>query len=221
MALSAEQFEQYLADFLANTDKSAELKRRLGLGAEIGQEKGRNKVLLDDYTFRRLDKFTGAEGTWQEWSFNMLMTVAQVDPTLGQGLEELKKDVKPLTDDMFISGSSLAGFEYLDLDMCTNFGPALFGVMCSLTGGEANAIVRGVSVNGGHRCGFRAFYALNLRYNPKTPARMLRFLTQVVNPAQVKNIRELPLAIEKWEAKRAMLKSEFDEEPSLKLQTAI
>ena len=50
---------------------------------------------------------------------------------------------------------------------------------------------------------------------------MLQFLTQVVSPAQVKNVKELPAAIEKLEMKRALLSSESQEKVSEKLATAI
>ena len=90
-------------------------------------------MLLDDYTFRRIDKFTGAEGTWQEWSFNVLMTVTQVDAKMGDSLEDIKaKAVKPMTGDMF---KDCLDFEKLSTDDCEKFGPALYGVLCSLTWG--------------------------------------------------------------------------------------
>ena len=58
--------------------------------------------MLDDYTFRRIDKFTGAEGTWQEWSFNVIMTITQVDAKLADSLEDIRKNsTKPLTADIF------------------------------------------------------------------------------------------------------------------------
>ena len=115
--------------------------------------------------------------------------------------------------------------------MVTDYGPSLYGVLCSRTGGEANSVVRSISANmlpgsgnecvKGERCGFKAFHALNHRFNPKPPARMLQFLTQVVSPAPVKNVKELPAAIEKWEMKRALLSNEFQENVSEKLATAI
>ena len=104
--------------------------------------------------------------------------------------------------------STLDGYEFGQEDS-KKLGPALFGVLCSLTGGEANAIVRSFNANMGARCGYRACYALNVRYNPKTPARMLQLLTQVVSPAQVKNIRELTMAIKKWIARKAMLATDL------------
>ena len=70
-------------------------------------------------------------------------------------------------------------------------------------------------------CGFCAFYALNQRFNPKTPARTLQFLHQVINPPKVKDIRLLPKAIEDWEAKKSKLHSEFGEQLSENITAAI
>ena len=167
-------------------------------------------VLLNDYTFRRMDKFTGADGTWQEWSFNLLMTVTQVEETLGKSLEEIKKKDEPLSDHMFEGTDAFKDYMFFKDSDRIKYGGALYGVLCSLTGGEANSVVRNVSLGiNGSRCGFRAYYALNQRYNPKTTTRMLQCLTQAVSPVKVKNVREVPMAIERWESKRALLMSEY------------
>ena len=55
---------------------------------------------------------------------------------------------------------------------------------------------------------------MNVRFNPRTPARKLQFFAQVVSPVQVKNVREVPMAIEKWEAKNAILGREYGEDLS-------
>ena len=68
----AQILETQLAAILEDTNKSAEFKRMLGLNVTTGQD-DKKKIMLNDHTFRRIDEFTGAEGTWPEWSFNMLM----------------------------------------------------------------------------------------------------------------------------------------------------
>ena len=97
---TTEQVNEMLNQLMSDPNRLEYLRKTLGVG--VAHEKDKNKVLLDDYTFRRIDKFTGTEGTWPEWSFNVLMTVAQVDATIGDSLEEIKsKAVKPMTADMF------------------------------------------------------------------------------------------------------------------------
>ena len=67
---------------------------------------------------------------------------------------------------------------------------------------DAKGVVRGVITKIGKRCGFAAFYVLNCRFNPKTPARMLQYLTSVTNPVPIKDARSIPKSIENWEAMR-------------------
>ena len=89
-----------------------------------------------------------------------------------------------------------------DEGLMDKYKEEVFSVLCELTGGEANAVVRGLVNKGYGHCGFTAFYALNHRFNPKTPARTLQFLHRVINPPVVKDIRLLPKAIEDWEAQK-------------------
>ena len=53
---------------------------------------------------------------------------------------------------------------------------------------------------------------LSQRVNPKTLARILQFLSVILSPAPVKDVRLLERAVEEWELKRGKLKVEFDEE---------
>ncbi len=88
-------------------------------------------------------------------------------------------------------------------DICQKYGPELFGVLCGLTGGDADGVVRGILAKHQMRCGFAAYFMLNVRFNPKTPGRMLQFLLTVTNTPSVKDVRLIPRAIEDWEAKKA------------------
>ena len=186
----------------------------------IGSEKDKNKLLLDDHTFRRIEKFAGLTGTWQEWSFGVSMTSSTIDTALSEALEEIKrKAATSLNEDTF---GPTKDWEKVTGVVMTRYRQALYGVLISLTSGEANSVVRNVSTRvGGGKCGFGAFYALCVRFNPKTPVRALQFFTQVVNPPVIKNVRELPAAIESWEAKRSLLFNEHEEKFTDKMATAI
>ena len=157
MSVSSQQVTEVLQQIMSNPESVRQLREKLGINAS--QEKDKNQVLLNDHTFRRIDKFTGPEGTWQEWSFNVIMTIAQVDPELGDRLEEIKTNsVKPLTNDLFGEPDD---FPKMTIGMLETYGPSLYGVLCSLTGGEANSVVRSISANMGSdgsidnvKCGF-------------------------------------------------------------------
>ena len=72
-------------------------------------------------------------GTWQEWSFNFLTTVQGINVKVGEALTEIGKgSTTPLTN------SSLELLVHTDLR--TKHGAELFGILCSLTTGDANAV---------------------------------------------------------------------------------
>ena len=82
-------------------------------------------------------------------------------------------------------------------------------------------MVRSILDKGAGYCGFAAMHAFNTRFNPKTPTRILQFLSVVVQPPPVKDIRLLAKAVEDWESKKMKLKSEFKEEFTEPVQVAI
>ena len=68
--------------------------------------------------------------------------------------------------------------------------------------------------------GFEAWGKLYRRYNPVTPARALQAMIGVMVPGRVKDIRELPGEIEKWEGKVLMLVREYQENLSERMKVA-
>ena len=154
---------------------------------------------IEDKHFRRIEVYAGVIGTWQEWSFNFMTAVEGINQPVGGALTEIgKKSAVPLTI------TSLQAL--VTPEMRSKHGAELFGVLCGLTTGDANAVVRGVTTKlGMGRCGFAAYYALSFRFNPKTPARALQFLFTVINPPTIKDVRQIPKGIEDWEANRAVM----------------
>ena len=66
MSLTEEQVTQLLAQLMTNTSQVELFKNALGV--KSGSD-DKHKVLLNDYTFRRVEKFSGDTGSWQEWTF--------------------------------------------------------------------------------------------------------------------------------------------------------
>ena len=69
--------------------------------------------------------------------------------------------------------------------------------------------------------GFRAWRALKVAMNPKTPARRLQCFMEVVQCHEVKDKREVNTVIYNQLKKVAKLQSEFNESLSLSLRTAL
>ena len=163
---------------------------------------GAQKVILKEKHFRRIEKYSGEAGKWQEWLFGVCVAVSGIASECCLAMEEVVKHSGTIKD--------LATLEtVLPTDMKKRYGSELFGVLCSLTGGEANVVVRSVIQKGAGYCGFAALCVLSQRFNPKTPARILQYLTTELNPTPVKDIRLLERAVEEWEIKKGKLKVEF------------
>ena len=172
------------------------------------------KVVLEEKYFRRIEKYSGDSSKWQEWLFGVCVAVGAVSPECVVAMEHAIREAGTLRDVAKLG-------ELLDQEVKAKFGAELFGVLCSLTGGEANVVVRSVIQKGAGYCGFAALCMLSQRFNPKTPARVLQFLTTILNPAPVKDVRLLERAVEEWEIKVGKLKVEFDEEFSDTIKVAI
>jgi hypothetical protein len=69
--------------------------------------------------------------------------------------------------------------------------------------------------------GFQAWHKLIRKYSPITPARSLMCMIEVVTPPKVKQLAQLPAAIERWELKVYQLEREHGEKMSGKMKTAV
>ena len=172
------------------------------------------KVVLEEKYFRRIEKFGGDPGNWQEWLFGVCVAIGAVASDCVVAMEDVIKNSGTI--------KNVAELDMvLDEEMKDKYGSELFGVLCSLTSGEANVVVRSILQKGAGYCGFAALCVLSQRFNPKTPARILQFLTTVLNPPAVKDVRLLERAVEEWEIKVGKLKVEFGEEFSDNVKVAI
>ena len=124
-------------------------------GAEVnveGGDKGKGKrVILDEKYFRRLEKFEKDESKWGDWVFNLFVVVSGVDKECAGAMEVMLKETLTVVNEMEVDLK-------VGTDLREKFGGELFGVLCSVTSGEANMIVRSVVGKGVGYCGFTALY---------------------------------------------------------------
>ena len=178
--------------------------------------KGARYKSIEEKNYRRMEKYSGAPGTWGEWSFDFVTTTQGISPDVGKVIEEMSR-----TSEATVTQEAVDRVPGLTAEMKERYGTELFGVLNSLTSGDASLTVRGVIAKLGSRCGFAAYYALNCRFNPKTPARMLQYLLTVTDPPPIKDVRMIPKMIEEWEVKKSVLEKEFSEQLSENLPAAI
>ena len=125
---------------------------------------------IEDKVYRRVDKFTGATGAWQEWSLSSVDAISAVNKDIGVVLERIGHQCETQ-----LTPENLR--KCVTEEMREKHGSELFGVLCGLTASEANGVVRGVLAKHNIRCGFAAYFMLSVGFNPKTPARALQFYT--------------------------------------------
>ena len=101
---------------------------------------------------------------WEEWQFDFLRAVHARSAECGDVLESVLREAGSTSDLTSISVEP----------QVRKHGPQLFSILCGLTTGEANLIVRSTNEKGAGYCGFAALCLLSRRYNPKTPARVLQ-----------------------------------------------
>ena len=90
--------------------------------------------------------------------------------------------------------------EFVEEDV-EKLGAELYDVLCTVTSDEPLTIVRSeASMNG-----FMAWKKMCRRYSPRTPAKALMAMVEVMNPKRVSEITFLPKAIDAWELKAVKL----------------
>jgi hypothetical protein len=170
-----------------------------------------NKGHLDERYFRRVEKFDGTSKTnWKEFSFQFKVAVGMVNPKARMLLEEIQKAGKNVDFQHIFMGEASE-------EQVEKMGSELYAMLSTLVVGEAMTVVRGV-VSGD---GWLAWSKLNIRFDPRTPAKALVAMLAVMNPKKIKEIRHLAGAVEDWECKVKALGSEHDITVDDKIQIAV
>ena len=163
---------------------------------------------LDERHFRRIEKFNGEMGKWREWSFQPKTAMGAVNRDVREVLDRIQNYAKdPNWEDVFMETTEASRQRY---------GAELYNLIVTLVSGEALTVVRGVAGDG-----WEAWHRLQARFDPKTPARALRLMMQVMQPKKVKDIREVQGAVTEWEVKVAQLNTEHGIELDDKILVAL
>ena len=104
------------------------------------------RVLLEEKYFRRIEKYGGETAKWQEWLFAVCVAISGIS-----------KDCVVAMEGVVQKAGLVKNISEMDMDkdLQNKFGSELFGVLCSLTSGEANVVVRSVLQKGGGYCGLQ------------------------------------------------------------------
>ena len=132
-----------------------------GAGQPPNGSQERKYVILEEKYFRRVDKFDGDVVKFRGWLFDVLVAISQVDDSLGSVLKGI---IAKGHDETWDPKTDLT----LDQQIHQKFASELYGVIVSLTTGEAKNIVKSVVDVGGYPDGFKAIVLLCHRCDTKT-----------------------------------------------------
>ena len=166
-------------------------------GAGGGGEKGGR---LDERHFRRVEKLTGPN--WKEFAFQFKTAVGAANGKVREILDDIVLAGKD-PDMNKVFSDALEDWQGEEI---STYGAELYAVLSSIVSGDAMAVVRGVA-NGS---GWEAWSRLFNRFDPRTPAKSLMAMMAVMQPKKVKDMRDLPNAMQDWEVKVKNLKIEHD-----------
>ena len=163
----------------------------------------RPRCILEEKNFRRIERFDGEVSKFRTWKFDLAMAIGQVDSKFAVVLDDWLSKV-----DSEVTGLKWNPKEdsHLDRVYYDKYTADLYGVLASLTGGEAKSLVRGVCDAGLGRDGYRALLILHRRYEVKTQASRLQAFMEVVNPPGIKNLTDIVPGINRWGSKLLVFK---------------
>ncbi len=169
---------------------------------------------LDEKYFRRVDKYDGqGKSNWREFSFQFKTAVGMGNPKARSFLEEIQKAGKEVN----FSEIFEEVVEPEDRAQVDRLGAEIYAMLSSLVSGEALTVVRGILTGDG----WLAWAKLCARFDPRTPAKALMAMLNVMNPKKVKDVRYLSGAVEDWEVKVKSLGAGHDVTIDNKIKSAV
>lgn len=188
-------FMNQIAEKLAATG----LEAPPGVVQETTNPRRTERSFLDAKRIGFMKQFSGTQEEWDMWSFKFLVEVRSMSQEMHTELKTVQNMTGVLDEEE-------------DPDLKTELGQKmsaeLHDALVRLCSGDAFAIV--ASVDGR---GFEAWQKLNRKFNPKTMARSIRLICEVVNPQKVVHLRDVEQAMDRWEEKVRRLRIECLEAP--------
>ena len=104
---------------------------------KIGNVDDKKYAALDEKHFRRVDKYDGTESKWAEWLFNFTVAISRASNSCWVAIEHVIKN-GPLE----VKAGAMDGA--VAPEVRAKLGGKLFGLLCDMTTGEANTVVRSI-----------------------------------------------------------------------------
>jgi hypothetical protein len=195
-----------MAVMLSEEQFAALLARMTATGGGGGGG-GRRRRL--DFKYLKIDTLNGEPSGWGDWAFAFRRAVRTVDLqcfTLMDKVEKVSEDFQESDLNRFCENGDVTGIS-----------SELYDMLCTTVKGEALMLLKSVDEYNG----FVAWSKLHQRYNPRTTARAIKLMAEVVSPGPVKSAHEVEGAISRWRSKLRVLEREYEETVGEKMKIAI
>ena len=205
--------EEALMRVMANTVAHAVTQAMEAIRQTTSSASGHKVTKSMHKYYTRLEKFSSEETGWKEWYYQFGVATGAYDQKTASVMESVESmEMTEVTTEHIKTQLEEAEVTWMDSTQ-----GELFSVLCLLTTGEANVLVRSCE----DKNGYAAWKKLYDRFNPKTPASLTAAWREVVRPKKVKDMREAGKAIDTWEGKVTQLKKEHGEEPTEGLKASL
>ena len=153
----------------------------------------------------RCETFAGDQAKWEDWSFAFKRSIRSMSRDAYDAMTEWEKGTEDLDEETELSK---------ELEQRS---AELYDILCQFCSGEALMVVRSVE----DMEGIKAWQRLHKKYNPKTMARGVRMLTEVIGPPKITELTNFETSVTMWEEKVKRLTAQFNENVSNNMKIAI
>ena len=185
MAINGEELMRAITQAVAATIEAMEARRPTTPAGGAIQRNNLHKF------YTRLEKFSGEDGKWKEWWYQFVVATNAYDEKTAAIMEAVEKMelTEVTTEDILLELAQ----EQAAWVEGTKSG--LFNVLCLMTSGEANSLVRSCM----DKNGYTAWKRIYDRFNPRTPASLIAAWREALKPKKVRDMREASKSIDVWE----------------------
>ena len=120
-------------------------------------------MVLDEKYFRRVEKFDGELDKYRGWIFDIVVALAQVDGELSKEVEKLVMGREDIVGK--VSVERWDAENTVGKDIHRKYSSELYGLLVSLTSGEAKGILKGMLDSKMPSDGFKALVVLRRRFD--------------------------------------------------------
>ena len=155
---------------------------------------------LDIRNFMKMEKFSGGEMEWKEWSFDLKVLVVSINPDLERWFENIEAlNVPVLTPELLNQTYQDTGNGTKKPKDLEKRSKELFGILCAFTSGDAKTLIRGQTD------GLAAYHVLHKTYSRRTLTKEIRTIRDALVPKKAATIDEVIIRISEWETHLAEL----------------